>query len=1473
MSEVKQNSEATELGETCDTVNSNAKLESKQIQNNSDDGIVLDDHENTESSESSYDENTEKNHMPLLKYRRLRRSISQRGALLSKNQNGHSLPSRRTCSTMGRVLIRPTKSVEKSTNISDANDHPSDSFSSNTVLTGSKSFYVTASAYQDGSIRLVDSESGLDICDSDTLKMNPTNMKKKRGEIVALSFDSTSNFLAAITAGGDVAIFELHYGLSQSVAKANADSRILQSNPAEGDQENASNIPNHQQQQSRIQTTLFGNFLSRIAGDDRDDDVQFSNTETSNHPVETQSGVQETDNITSSSISEEKSYSETPKECDMQSILRLTKPVTVARFSYTIESEHRVICMVLDPGYSRKRDKIIFVGFSNGTLTQTKRDKHGGIISDTKGFGGVMGSWLQPKRHDYDIHVAPGGEIEAVTCRGSTLAWADCEGIKIFDIDRMHRLAKIDKPTGARSTLYPYISSLRPSLLFERQDSLLIVWGDCLLNMILKEEKNENISSGTKLGSHIQVKCEMAYELDCVGCDIQPLDANYLAVLGLSSTTTKSTTDGIEEDETQSPTSLCVELQIIRRSNGAVISCDILPLAAREKQVMLRPCTSEYTFLSSFSTPRMLDALEVQLDETEDELEEAMSIDINQLVLSTMNQSINVVSPKKAFKPQHLKWNIDEYRRIVLDQSFDCASSDDDSAISSESSDSDDYTFLFRNQCEPSRPISMLTNVPTMMINSPDDSILVEIQDVDDSIDYAKDNMNFGIALKHGLKHRQLIRRNRLDDLINLYLHAILYSGISNKEHGNVDHPKALTLRRLKIAAKATPILLGANLGLWKHWVDEFSRIPGGLLLLRLFVPVRDPKLSESIYDKILRDMFTEVTALLSKEFQESDKITQLIHENAFDMFLEALRTWGTTSELRQRIKVHKVTLQNSFTSAKEMNRAGREQLRQLNEAEKGFSARMNQSASNYLQFYDHNDSDMQDGLYMDGTTLGVTPDALFNLKDMQSYFKELLQNKSVLNQKVTIAITESLSDLSLMQGNAEESIEYLIKVGEELLLHGLAKLEDNALSSIGANDSASRRSKFIHTDRYLHVLQIIESYDLQYLLLQVKNEEKCAPRLISLLALVGLDYGARFIIKHCSLPESDSNGRRYLPIDEIANQVRPYPKILLWILHSILLYKPEVYVKFPNTAVPPSAVTNLHREHFSLYVQFADRQDIPKRKLSKIPSFDEIRKESPLLQFLKAAMPHGGIRPSEIRKILESCRYDIHSDDEEKNFLSKPLKFPHLFAHELAFVMERSGKGNQEDSKKILILYLEGVVSLPHAVEYIQRNPRMSSELWEFLISYCLSTKDGGKKSSGRVFGSLLEVSARSGADLATLVAKIPKKMKIAGVRTKLVKAIADYRLKLEMHDACMNIIGVDKVSLLREQCYRSRRGTRIELVSDRQELRPVMKDEDDEMDIVLKPWRDGRTRLDLKRKSRRSMVVRKKDIGIQLPSQLEIR
>lgn len=204
-------------------------------------------------------------------------------------------------------------------------------------------------------------------------------------------------------------------------------------------------------------------------------------------------------------------------------------------------------------------------------------------------------------------------------------------------------------------------------------------------------------------------------------------------------------------------------------------------------------------------------------------------------------------------------------------------------------------------------------------------------------------------------------------------------------------------------------------------------------------------------------------------------------------------------------------------------------------------------------------------------------------------------------------------------------------------------------------------------------------------------------------------------------------------------------------------------------------------------------------------------------IPLFKAALPHGGIRSDDVRKALERCRTESDKADSK-------VKHPHLFAHELAYVIERSGAGSEDDATEVLNLYLEGVVSLPLAVEYVERHTSFSSMLWEALVSYCLNaeiddptdTNNNEKGKNGQLFGSLLEVAARSGADLAHLVSKIPTGMSIHGIRSKLVTAISDYRFKVKINEDAAKILSKDKVSLLREQCHRSRRGVRIDLSRD---------------------------------------------------------
>jgi len=284
--------------------------------------------------------------------------------------------------------------------------------------------------------------------------------------------------------------------------------------------------------------------------------------------------------------------------------------------------------------------------------------------------------------------------------------------------------------------------------------------------------------------------------------------------------------------------------------------------------------------------------------------------------------------------------------------------------------------------------------------------------------------------------------------------------------------------------------------------------------------------------------------------------------------------------------------------------------------------------------------------------------------------------------------------------------------------------------------------------------------------------------------------------------------------------------------------------VKFPNTAYPPRAITDLHKKHFNLYVEYAgpDRDSV--LALSGTESYKMDTVTTPLLTFLKVTLPLGGIPPGEVRKALEYERErsqppSATTDDTKKGSESN-VSFSHRFALELAYVIEMYGDNTEEEAKQVVDLYSRGAESLTLAVSFAQRAQAHSSTLWDILIEHCLATPSRNQQQQqqqnqrtnnesgddeekqeqktrtqqpkeevdGSLFGSLLEAAALSGADLAHLVTKIPHGMAIEGLRPRLVAAVADYRHKLRMYEFLSEIATTEKTSLLREVSHRSRRG-----------------------------------------------------------------
>ncbi len=414
------------LKEEASEAGSNERVPGDETTNNNDDKAKVSSSV-TETSELDGDEfgddDDDGSEMPLLKYSRIEGSLPRTASSdLTQESQVDALRAKCVCSTMGRVTISPFDQTESSLVTAglglSSSTHGTSAAANESKLmqddpyfsTRIQTFYILALAMEDGTIHLIDHRTGWHICQPKQMKVHSgTN---QQDNIVALSFDASGTYLAAVTAEGDVAIFGFKFGITIGSGEGSVTGEKATS--TSGGEERAG-------------LKVFDSFLSSIAGDD------WSTSE---------SGKKEKESLNKSKHKEDAATESSAKNTSRKNtvlpslpMLQVTHPVSTARFSHKLSNSNstKATCISLDPSYKRKRDKCVIVGFSNGRLIYTKRNGHRGSVADSGGFGGVMGNLLQPSRHDVDLFqsVAPAGlkseyhGIEYITWRGTLVSWAD----------------------------------------------------------------------------------------------------------------------------------------------------------------------------------------------------------------------------------------------------------------------------------------------------------------------------------------------------------------------------------------------------------------------------------------------------------------------------------------------------------------------------------------------------------------------------------------------------------------------------------------------------------------------------------------------------------------------------------------------------------------------------------------------------------------------------------------------------------------------------------------------------------------------------------------------------------------------------------------------------------------------------------------------------------------------------------------
>ncbi|CAG8551259.1 4952_t:CDS:10 [Acaulospora morrowiae] len=201
-------------------------------------------------------------------------------------------------------------------------------------------------------------------------------------------------------------------------------------------------------------------------------------------------------------------------------------------------------CVALDPDFSRKDTQ----QFVSGGLA-------GQLILNEKGWFG--------HKQDRVLQHSGEGPIYAVRWRGNLIAYANDEGVKMYDNQSQQRITYIKRPPGSpRADLY------RCNLCWRSDTQLLIGWANYVQFAIVKEQ---NVSGRPPLYAEVSM-----IQTDFIVCGIAPFNVMTLLLAYITDDIVKNE-DSNDPEQYKRPRAKQPELQIINSSNE-VISTDALPL-------------------------------------------------------------------------------------------------------------------------------------------------------------------------------------------------------------------------------------------------------------------------------------------------------------------------------------------------------------------------------------------------------------------------------------------------------------------------------------------------------------------------------------------------------------------------------------------------------------------------------------------------------------------------------------------------------------------------------------------------------------------------------------------------------------------------------------------------------------------------------------------------------------------------------
>ena len=415
-----------------------------------------------------------------------------------------------------------------------------------------------------------------------------------------------------------------------------------------------------------------------------------------------------------------------------------------------------------------------------------------------------------------------------------------------------------------------------------------------------------------------------------------------------------------------------------------------------------------------------------------------------------------------------------------------------------------------------------------------------------------------------------------------------------------------------------------------------------------------DPELPSFVFEMSLEKLLEE-TILNYHDHQGLDENEpeeeKLVGEKMADLLLETLRSWGPTSALRRRIQLQRYFAQNqqwglqwksgrSTAITSFIQQAERDLQRRISQTAFGVLANANYSSSlvgnSIRQYIDSSKDSLFD---VDHLIARLT--TRFQLSDAKGDRDSTADNDQYSNIVIgqvsdnsTVAV-EYMAELELMHERYDRALGYYLAIGSHFMIDSFPQVETAAVQCLNSyfQDSLPEEQDKIESNKYFHILSMIELHELSHVLLKrnysfvdKKGDSKAESPIVALIMLVGLSRSGRFLIDNCSPPEgtqasSDDTegtfGRSNLPLDLIVKQLESRPKLLYWFLFQVFIHKAEWYAKFPTTAVPPVAITEIHRLQLSLFLDYAIENN-QNDESSKPPALLMANNDTPFMVFLR---------------------------------------------------------------------------------------------------------------------------------------------------------------------------------------------------------------------------------------------------------------